>query len=157
MNCVAHPAMGASGLIHRFASSVSQEFWRKRFMKKRVVLLFSTAAMAAVSLSAGAGMTDLADSRLAEVSGQGYTLTVGVTPHPVPFAYEDFVAEAPASVVTFQKALTAAWAPNYPTKVAATRTAGLALTNVGLTAATGKLQAIPHLGTWVPSVSITSP
>lgn len=102
-------------------------------------------------------MTDLADSSLGEVSGQGYTLIVGVTPHPVPSTYEVFEAKAPASVVAFQKALTTAWAPGYPAKVAATRTAGLALTNTGLTAATGKLQAIPHLGTWVPSVAITSP
>ncbi len=123
-------------------------------MKKRVVLLCSSAAMAVVSLSASAGMTDLADSSLGEVSGQAYVLNVGTNSYTAPFAYEVFSMYAPASVVTTGKNVVTAWAPGYPAKVSATRGLGLATVNTGLTAATTSLQAIPFVGGLVPSVSI---
>ena len=127
-------------------------------MKKHVVLLCSTAAMAVVSLSASAGMTDLADSSLREVSGQAYVLSVGTNSYTAPFAYEVFSSKAPPSVVTSGKNVVAHWAPGYPAKVSATRSMGLATINTSLTAATTSLQAIPYVGGLVPSVSIsTSP
>lgn len=126
-------------------------------MKNRVVLMCA-AAMAFVSLSAGAGMTDLADSNLRDVSGQAYTLNVGMNSYSAPFAYEVFSSKAPAPVVTTGQNLVATWAPGYPAKVSAARGFGLSKANMGLTAATTSLQAIPFIGVLVPSVSIgTSP
>jgi len=125
-------------------------------MKKRVVLLFSTAAMAAVSLSASAGMTDLADSSLRDVSGQAYLLNVGMNSYVAPFAYEVFSSKAPASVVITGQNLVATWAPGYPDKVSATRSLGLSKANMGLTAATTRLQAIPYVGVLIPAVSISA-
>lgn len=127
-------------------------------MKNRVVLLCSSAAMALFSLSAGAGMTDLADSSLRNVSGQAYLLNVGMNSYTAPFAYEVFSNKAPPSVVTTGQTLVTTWAPGYPAKVNAARSFGLGKANTGLTAATTSLQAIPFLGGLVPSVSIgTSP
>jgi hypothetical protein len=48
-------------------------------MKKRLVLLCSTAVMAVVSLAASAGMTDLADSRLSEVAARDMSLLWEIT------------------------------------------------------------------------------
>lgn len=126
-------------------------------MKNRVVLMCSAAAMAVVSLSASAGMTDLADSGLRDVSGQAYTLNIGTNSYAAPFAYEVFSSKAPAPVVTTGKNLVATWAPGYPAKVGATRGFSLGMANMGLTAATTSLQAIPFVGGLVPSVSISSP
>ena len=125
-------------------------------MKNRVVLMCA-AAMAAVSLPVSAGMMDLADSGLRDVSGQAYTLNVGMNSYAAPFAYEVFSSKAPAPVVTTGQNLVATWAPGYPSKVSATRSLGLSKANMGLTAATTRLQAIPYVGGLVPSVSISSP
>lgn len=126
-------------------------------MKNRVVLMCA-AAMAVVSLSASAGMTDLADGSLRNISGQAYVLSVGINSYTAPFAYEVFSSKAPAPVVTTGKNLVTTWAPGYPAKVSATRSFALGKTNAGLTAATTSLQAIPFVGGLVPSVSIsTSP
>ncbi len=127
-------------------------------MKNRIKLMCAAAAMAVVSLSASAGMTDLADSSLRDVSGQAYILNVGVNSYSAPFAYEVFSSKAPAPVVTTGQNLVATWAPGYPAKVTAARGFGLSKANMGLTAATTRLQAIPYVGGLVPSVSIsTSP
>ena len=126
-------------------------------MKNRVVLMCA-AAMAAVSLPVSAGMTDLADSGLRDVSGQAYTLNVGMNSYAAPFAYELFSSKAPAPVVTTGQNLVATWAPGYPAKVGAARGFGLNKVNESLTVATTRLQAIPYVGGLVPAVSIsTSP
>jgi len=126
-------------------------------MKNRVVLMCA-AAMAAVSLPASAGMTDLADSSLRDVSGQAYVLSVGVNSYTAPFAYDVFTSKAPASVVTTGQNAVTTWAPGYPAKVSATRNFGLGKANAGLMAATTSLQAIPFIGSLMPAVSIgTSP
>jgi hypothetical protein len=125
-------------------------------MKNRVVIICA-AALAAVSLPVSAGMTDLADSGLRDVSGQAYTLNVGMNSYAAPFAYELFSSKAPAPVVTTGQNLVATWAPGYPAKVGAARSFGLGKVNMGLTAATTSLQAIPYIGSLVPSVSISSP
>jgi hypothetical protein len=127
-------------------------------MKNRVVLMCAAAAMTVASLSASADMTNLADSNLRDVSGQAYTLNVGMNAYSAPFAYEVFSSKAPALVVTKSQNLVTTWAPGYPAKVTAARGFGLSKANIGLTAATTSLQAIPFVGGLVPSVSIgTSP
>ncbi|MGB5233657.1 MAG: hypothetical protein WBN85_00560 [Candidatus Macondimonas sp.] len=125
-------------------------------MKSHIVLMCAV-AMAAGSLPASAGMTDLADSSLRDVSGQAYTLNVGMNSYAAPFAYEVFSSKAPAPVVATGQNLVATWAPGYPAKVGAARGFGLSKANMGLTAVTTSLQAIPYFGSLVPAVSITSP
>ena len=125
-------------------------------MKNRTMLFCVSSAMALASLSASAGMKPLSDQQMQSVSGQAYVLTVGINSYTAPFAYEVFSSKAPAAVVTTGKNVVTTWAPGYPAKVGAVRSAGLAVVNTDLSAATTSLQAIPFVGSLVPSVSITT-
>ncbi|MES1992748.1 MAG: hypothetical protein V4457_03900 [Pseudomonadota bacterium] len=126
-------------------------------MKKRVVLLFSTAAMAVVSLSATAGMTDLADSRLSEVAAQGYVVAVGNNNYDLPFAYDVAASQAPGWVIGPQKNFVTAITPGYPAVVDAARADALVKVNGKLSAATSYLQTLPVVGGWVQPVTISTP
>lgn len=126
-------------------------------MKKRVVLLCSTAAMAVVSLSASAGMKDLADSRLSEIAAQGYVVAVGSNNYGLPFVYEVAASQAPGWVIGPQKNFVTAITPGYPAEVDTARADALVKVNGKLSAATSYLQALPVVGGWVQSVSISTP
>lgn len=126
-------------------------------MKKRVVLLCSTAVMAVVSLSATAGMTDLADSRLSEVAAQGYVVAVGNNNYDLPFAYDVAASQAPGWVIGPQKNFVTAITPGYPAVVDAARADALVKVNGKLSAATSYLQTLPVLGGWVQPVTISTP
>jgi hypothetical protein len=126
-------------------------------MKKRVVLLCSTAAMAVVSLSASAGMMSLADSRLSEISAQGYVVTVGANNYALPFAYEVAASQAPGWVIGPQQNFVATITPGYPAEVDAARAAALVKVNGKLSATTSYLQTLPVVGGWVRPVSIATP
>lgn len=127
-------------------------------MKKRVVLLCSSAAMAVVSLSAGAGMTDLADSRLSEVSAQGYVVAVGANNYGLPFAYEAAASQTPAWMLGPQKNFVTAIIPGYPAVVDTARADALVKVNGKLTATTTYLQATlpPFLGGQIQPVSVST-
>jgi len=126
-------------------------------MKKCVVLLCSTATMAAVSLSASAGMTDLADSRLSEVVAQGYVVAVGSNNYGLPFIYEIAASQAPGWVIGPQKNFVTAITPGYPAEVDTARADALVKVNGKLTAATSHLQMLPVVGGWVQPVTISTP
>ncbi|HET7687643.1 MAG TPA: hypothetical protein VFK46_03350 [Candidatus Macondimonas sp.] len=126
-------------------------------MKKHVVLLCSTAAMAGISLSASAGMTGLADSRLSEISAQGYVVSVGANNYALPFAYEVAASQAPGWVIGPQKNFVAAITPGYPAEVDAARAAALVKVNGKLSVTTSYFQTLPVVGGWVQPVSISTP
>ena len=124
-------------------------------MKNRVVSMCA-AAMAAVSLSASAGMTDLADSRLSEVVAQGYVVAVGSNNYGLPFVYEVAASKAPGWVIGPQKNFVAAITPGYPAVVDTARANALVKVNDKLSATTSHLQTLPVVGGWVQPVSIST-
>lgn len=125
-------------------------------MKKYSKMTFSGIALAGFSMTVSAGMSDLSDHELRDVSGQAYVLSVGTSQYSAPFAYEVFVSKAPSFVVTYGQDLVSTYASGYPAKVSSVRTSGLNRANMGLSAATMALQAIPFVGPLVPSVSIST-
>ncbi len=125
-------------------------------MKKRVVMLCSTAVMAVVSLSANAGMTGLADSRLSEVAAQGYIVNVGSNAYALPFAYEVASSKAPGWVIGPQKNFVEAITPGYPAEVESARADALVKVNGKLSATTSYLQTLPVVGGWVQPVSVST-
>lgn len=125
-------------------------------MKKRVLLLCSSAMMAVVSLPASAGMSDLADSLLSEVSAQGYVVTVGANDYGIPFAYDVAASQAPAWVIGPQKNFVTAITPGYPAEVDSARAAALVKVNGKLGTVTSHLQMLPVVGGWVQPVSISA-
>jgi len=115
-------------------------------MKKHVVLLCSTAAMAGISLSASAGMTGLADSRLSEISAQGYVVSVGANNYALPFAYEVAASQAPGWVIGPQKNFVAAITPGYPAEVDAARADALVKVNGKLSVTTSYFSNVARCG-----------
>ncbi len=126
-------------------------------MKKYVVNMMSGALLAGFSACGFAGMTPLSAQDLSEVAGQGYLLTVGSKSVAAPFAYDVYASKAPAPLVTTGQNLVGTFAPGYPAKVGMVRTAGVGKVNTGLSLATSGLQAIPFLGAFVPSITLSTP
>ncbi|HBG29397.1 hypothetical protein [Candidatus Macondimonas diazotrophica] len=125
-------------------------------MKKYIKMAFAGVALAGFSMTVSAGMSDLSDQDLRDVSGQAYFLNVGLSQYTAPFAYEVFSSKAPSFVVDYGRDLVSTYASGYPAKVSSARSAGLDRANMGLSAATMALQAIPFVGPLVPPVSIST-
>ena len=120
------------------------------------IFWMSGALLAVTSLSAQAGMERLSYEGMAEVTGQGYLLTVGARSLAAPFAYDLVSSAAPAIVTNSLAGAVAIVAPNYPVRVSGARNMAVGVANTAVGGAIGRLQMLPFIGGLVPPVSITT-
>ena len=125
-------------------------------MNKHILMAVSGVALAGFSAVSMAEVKVLSEPALAEVSAQGYVLTVGSKQFDAPFAYDVYASKAPAPLVTTGQNLVSAFAPGYPAKVGMIRSTGVDRVNAGLSLATSSLQANPIFGTFVPSITLST-
>lgn len=125
-------------------------------MNKSLSFWMSGALLAATSLSAQAGMERLSYQDMAEVSGQGYVVTVGARSFAAPFAYDLVSSATPAIVTNSLAGAVGTLAPNFPVRVSGVRNMAVGITNTAVGGAVGRLQMLPFIGGLVPLVSITT-
>ncbi|MGB3134045.1 MAG: hypothetical protein WBB04_05690 [Candidatus Macondimonas sp.] len=120
------------------------------------IFWMSGVLLAVTSLSAQAGMERLSYEDMADVSGQGYVLTVGARSLSAPFAYDLVSSAAPAIVTNSLAGAVGILAPNFPTRISGARNMAVGITNTVVGGAVGRLQMLPFVGGLVPLVSITT-
>jgi hypothetical protein len=101
-------------------------------------------------------MERLSYEDMADVSGQGYVLTVGSRSIAAPFAYDLVSSAAPAIVTNSLAGAVGILAPNFPTRISGARNMAVGITNTVVGGAVGRLQMLPFVGGLVPLVSITT-
>lgn len=120
------------------------------------IFWMSGVLLAVTSLSAQAGMERLSYEDMADVSGQGYVLTVGARSLSAPFAYDLVSSAAPAIVTNSLAGAVGILAPNFPARISSARSMAVGITNTAVGGAVGRLQMLPFVGGLVPSVSIAT-
>lgn len=124
---------------------------------KKPSLLLSLGSLLALPLPAMAAMTEMADSELADVSGQAYVVEFGSFEHAIPDLTESNVAIGPIAVSDAARSVEAGH-PNLTDQV---RQGVITSTNSALVAGkltlVGSVATVPGVGTLIAPIILLLP